>query len=425
MKLNYKQTLLVGLAFMSINGFWQMYDGIIPLMLTNTFNLNETISGFIMALDGILALFLLPYFGSRSDKKQTSIGRRMPYILFGTIMAVILMNILPLIDNSYYQAPSTFKIILFIVILVLLLIVMCTYRSPAIALMPDITPNPLRSKGNAIINLMGSVGAIIYLILASILYPRNKIKDLKHVNYQTIFIIFSIIMLVSVIVLFFTINEVKLSKEKQELEKDHPEWNKKSVSNDTKLSKEEKKSLRLLLITISLLFMGYSALTVWFTSYVSKVLSEGLGKASTCLLIATACAIVSYIPIGNLATKYGRKKTTMIAIVSLIFLFGLAFFTRNIVKSINVVVYITFGLFGVSWATVNVNALPMVLTLSSNNDTGKFTGYYYTATKSAQIVTPILAGTLMRLISYQVLFLYSMIFMILGLITFSQVKQDG
>ena len=424
MKLNYKQTLLVGLAFMSINGFWQLYDGIIPLMLTNTFNLNETISGFIMALDGILALFLLPYFGSRSDKKETHIGRRMPYILFGTIMAVILMNILPLIDNSYYQAPSTFKIILFIVILVLLLITMCTYRSPAIALMPDITPNPLRSKGNAIINLMGSVGAIIYLILASILYPKNRIKDLDHVNYQTIFIIFSIIMLVSVIVLFFTINEVKLSKEKQELEKDHPEWNKKSVSNDTRLSKEEKKSLKLLLITISLLFMGYSALTVWFTTYVSKVLSEGLGKASTCLLIATACAIVSYIPIGNLATKYGRKKTTMLAIVSLIFLFGLAFFTRNIVKSINVVVYIIFGLFGVSWATVNVNALPMVLALSSNNDTGKFTGYYYTATKSAQIVTPVLAGTLMRLISYKVLFLYSMIFMILGLITLSQVKQE-
>ncbi len=424
MKLNYKQTLLVGLAFMSINGFWQLYDGIIPLMLTNTFNLNETISGFIMALDGILALFLLPYFGSRSDKKQTRIGKRMPYILFGTIVAVILMNIIPVIDNSYYQSPSTFKLVLFIVILILLLITMCTYRSPAIALMPDITPNPLRSKGNAIINLMGSVGAIIYLILASILYPRNKIKDLSHVNYQTIFIIFSIIMLIAVIILFSTINEVKLSKEKQELEKLHPEWNKKSVGVDSSLSKQEKKSLRLLLITISLLFMGYSALTVWFTTYVSKVLQEGLGKASTCLLIATACAIVSYIPIGNLSTKYGRKKTTMIAISTLVFLFGLAFFTRNIVKSINIPAYITFGLFGVAWATVNVNALPMVLSLCNSNDTGKFTGYYYTATKSAQIVTPVLAGTLMRLISYKVLFLYSMIFMILGLITLSQVKEE-
>ncbi len=424
MKLNYKQTLLVGLAFMSINGFWQLYDGIIPLMLTNTFNLNETISGFIMALDGILALFLLPLFGSRSDKTQSRIGKRMPYILFGTIGAVILMNIIPIIDNSYYEAPSTIKLVLFVVILILLLITMCTYRSPAIALMPDITPDILRSKGNALINLMGSVGAIIYLILASVLYPRNKIKDLSHVNYQLIFFIFSLIMLASIIVLFITIKEAKLSKKKQELEKLHPELIKKSVVDNRSLTKEEKKSLILLLVTISLLFMGYSAVTVWFTSYVSKVLSEGLGKASTCLLIATAAAIVSYIPIGNLATKYGRKRTTMIAISVLIFLFGLAFFTRNIVKSVNIAVYVAFAFFGIAWATVNVNALPMVLSLCGSNDTGKFTGYYYTATKSAQIVTPILAGTLMRLISYKVLFLYSMVFMVLGLIVMSFIKDN-
>ncbi len=424
MKLNYKQTLLVGLAFMSINGFWQLYDGIIPLMLTNTFNLNETISGFIMALDGILALFLLPLFGSKSDKTQSRIGKRMPYILFGTIGAVVLMNIIPIIDNSYYEAPSTIKFVLFVVILILLLITMCTYRSPAIALMPDITPDILRSKGNALINLMGSVGAIIYLILASVLYPRNKIKDLGHVNYQLIFFIFSLIMLASIIVLFITIKEAKLSKEKQELEKLHPELIKKSVVDNRSLTKEEKKSLILLLVTISLLFMGYSAVTVWFTSYVSKVLSEGLGKASTCLLIATAAAIVSYIPIGNLATKYGRKRTTMIAISVLIFLFGLAFFTRNVVKSVNIAVYVAFAFFGIAWATVNVNALPMVLSLCGSNDTGKFTGYYYTATKSAQIVTPILAGTLMRLISYKVLFLYSMVFMVLGLIVMSFIKDN-
>lgn len=425
MKLNYKQTLLVGLAFMSINGFWQMYDGIVPLMLTNTFNLNETLSGLIMALDGVLALFLLPYFGSKSDKKMTRIGKRMPYILFGTIVAVILMNIIPFIDNSYYQSPSSVKLISFIVVLVLLLITMCTYRSPAIALMPDITPDNLRSKGNALINLMGSVGAIIYLILASILYPKSKIKDLVHVNYQTIFFIFSIIMLVSVLVLFFTINENKLSKEKQELEKLHPEWNKTVTSENKKLTKEEKKSLIFLLVTISLLFMGYSALTVWFTSYASKVISEGLGKASSCLLVATAAAIVSYIPIGNLSTKYGRKKMMMVSILALAFLFAIGFGTRNIVKSLNLPVYFIFALFGIAWASINVNSLPMVLALCSDNNTGKFTGYYYTATKSAQIVTPILAGTLMRLISYKILFLYSMIFMILAFITMSQVKHGN
>ncbi len=423
MKLNYKQTLLVGLAFMSINGFWQMYYGIIPLMLTNTFNLNETLSGVIMALDGILALFLLPYFGSKSDKIQTKMGKRMPYILFGTLIAVFLMNILPIIDNSYYQNPKSFKLILFIIVLVALLITMCSYRSPAIALMPDITPDILRSKGNAIINLMGSVGAIIYLLLASVLYPRNKIKDLAHVNYQMIFIIFSIIMLVAIIILFLSVNEVKLSKLKQDLERQHPELNKNGIKQGSKLTNAQKKSLIFLLLTISLLFMGYNAVTVWYTTYVSKVLSEGLGKASTCLLISTASAIVAYIPLGNLSGKLGRKKMLTCSIIFLIGLYALAFFTRDIVKVINLPVYITFAFFGIAWASVVINTLPMVLAMCDSNDTGKFTGYYYTASKSAQIVTPILAGTLMRLISYKVLFLYSMVFTIFGLIALSQVKN--
>lgn len=423
MKLNYKQTLLVGLAFMSINGFWQLYYGVIPLMLTNTFNLNETLSGVIMALDGILALFLLPYFGSKSDKIQTKMGKRMPYILFGTLIAVFLMNILPIIDNSYYQNPKSIKLILFIIVLVALLITMCSYRSPAIALMPDITPDILRSKGNAIINLMGSVGAIIYLLLASVLYPRNKIKDLAHVNYQMIFIIFSIIMLVAVIILFLSINEVKLSKLKQDLEKQYPELNKNGIKQGSKLTNVQKKSLIFLLLTISLLFMGYNAVTVWYTTYVSKVLSEGLGKASTCLLISTASAIVAYIPLGNLSGKLGRKKMLSCSIVFLIGLYALAFFTRDIVKVINLPVYITFAFFGIAWASVVINTLPMVLAMCDSNDTGKFTGYYYTASKSAQIVTPILAGTLMRLISYKVLFLYSMVFTIFGLIALSQVKN--
>ena len=136
MKLNYKRTIVVGLAFLSICAFWQMYDNIVPLILTNTFHLNETYSGAIMAADNVLALFLLPLFGGLSDRKDTKIGKRMPFILFGTGCAIILMNILPILDNSYYQNPSPFKVISFIVVLGLLLIAMGTYRSPAVALMP-------------------------------------------------------------------------------------------------------------------------------------------------------------------------------------------------------------------------------------------------------------------------------------------------
>ena len=219
MKLNNKRTILVGLAFLSICAFWQMYDNVVPLILTNTFHLNETFSGAIMAADNILALFLLPFFGGLSDRTDTKIGKRMPYILFGTGIAVILLNILPLLDNGYFAAPSTFKMVSFVIVLALLLIAMGIYRSPAVALMPDVTPKPLRSKANAIINLMGAVGGMIYLALAAVLYPNKKVAGLEHVNYQPLFMIVAAIMFVSVGILFLTIKEPKLTAENRALEK--------------------------------------------------------------------------------------------------------------------------------------------------------------------------------------------------------------
>ena len=187
MKLNNKRTVFVGLAFLSICCFWQMYDSVITKILTETFHLNETITGAIMAADNILALFLLPFFGGLSDKTSTKLGKRTPYILVGTACAVVLMNFLPILDNSYAAAPATWKQILFVVVLGLLLVSMGTYRSPAVALMPDVTPKPLRSKANAIINLMGAVGGIIYLGVAAVMYPNSKIAGLDHVNYQPLF----------------------------------------------------------------------------------------------------------------------------------------------------------------------------------------------------------------------------------------------
>ena len=173
-KLNSRRTILVGLAFLSICTFWQMYDSVMTLILTDTFKLNETFAGAIMAADNVLALFLLPFFGALSDKTSTRIGRRMPFIVGGTAVAAILMNLIPLLDDRYAASPSTGTLVLFIIVLGLLLVSMGTYRSPAVALMPDVTPKPLRSRANAIINLMGAVGGILYLGLAAVLYRRPK-----------------------------------------------------------------------------------------------------------------------------------------------------------------------------------------------------------------------------------------------------------
>ena len=425
MKLNNKRTILVGLAFLSICSFWQMYDSIVPLILTNTFHLNETFSGAIMAADNVLALFLLPIFGGISDRTDTRLGKRMPFILFGTGCAIILLNILPLLDNGFAAAPSTFKLVSFVIVLGLLLIAMGTYRSPAVALMPDVTPKPLRSKGNAIINLMGAVGGILYLAVAAVMYPNSKVQGLAHVNYQPLFLVVSAIMFVAVGVLFLTIKEPKLTAENRELEKQHPEWNlaEDDGSGNQVLPAPVKRSLGFLLASIALWFAGYNGVTTWFTTYISVVMGQGLGGASTCLLVAPAGAIVSYIPIGALASKIGRKKTIMGGIILLASCFLLGFVLTTVYSSINAVMFVVFALVGLAWAAINVNSLPMVVEMCKGSDIGKFTGYYYTASMSAQIITPILAGTLMRHISYQILFPYAAIFVSLSFVTMLSVRH--
>ena len=419
MKLNNKRTFMVGFAFLSICAFWQMYDNVIPLILRKTFNMNETLAGGVMALDNIFALFLLPLFGSISDRTETKIGKRMPYIVFGTAAAIILMNALPILDNSFFAVSSTGKMILFVIILGLLLIAMGTYRSPAVALMPDVTPKPLRSKANAIINLMGALGGAIYLGLTAVLYPNSKTEGLAHVDYQILFIIVAAIMLVSVVLLFFTINEPKLVAENKALEAQHPEWNLAvdDGSGNEVLPPQVKKSLGFLLASIALWFMGYNGVTTWFSTYVDEVMGQGIGGASTCLLVATVGAIISYIPIGIIASKIGRKKTIQIGIIVLAACFALGYVLTTTGSSITVVMYIVFALVGFAWAAINVNSLPMVVEMCKGSDIGKFTGYYYTASMAAQVVTPILAGTLLRNISYKVLFPYAAFFVACSFVT--------
>ena len=424
MKLDHKRTVLVGLAFLSICAFWQMYDNIIPLILTNTFHLDETISGAIMAADNVLALFLLPFFGALSDRTSTKIGRRMPFILGGTAAAVILMNLLPLFDNGYANGASTGKLAMFVVTLGLLLVAMGTYRSPAVALMPDVTPKPLRSRANAIINLMGAVGGILYLALAAVLYPASR-KVAGHVDYQPLFIIVSLIMAVSVLVLALTVKEKRLSEENRALEKQHPDWNlaAKDESGNEVLPKEVKRSLTFLLASISLWFIAYNGVTTWFTKYIEQVMGEGLGGASTCLLVATAGAICSYIPIGALAAKIGRKRTIQLGVALLTLCFLLGFVLTCTSSVITPVMYVVFALVGLAWAAINVNSLPMVVEMCRGSDIGRFTGYYYTFSMVAQVVTPIAAGSLMRAIDYRVLFPYAAIFSALSFVTMCFVRH--
>ena len=425
MKLDTKRTFLVGFAFLAITAFWQMYDGLIPKILTDTFNLSPTVSGIIMAADNVLALFLLPLFGRLSDKCRSPLGKRRPFIIIGMIATMVLMIWIPIIDNSYFAFPSLTKIILFIGVLALLLLTMSFYRSPSVALMPDITPKPLRSKANAIINLMGAVGGVLYLIFTAIMYPESKTSGVDHVNYLPLFIAVMAVIFVSLIIMIFFVNEPKLAKAQQEYEDAHPEENLTETAENNKavLPKPVKRSLIFLLLSVAFWYIGYNGIVTFFTNFTQNVWGVGIGGASTCLTIATGAAIVCYIPAGILASKIGRKKTIIAGALLLASSFLAGFIYTLFVNTFHPALYVLFALVGIAWATINVNSFPMVVEMCHGSDIGKFTGLYYTFSMAAQIVTPIIAGFLIEKIDYKVLFLYSAIFVFLSFITMCFVKH--
>lgn len=408
MKLNVKRTILVGFAFLSISAFWQMYDNKIPLILQNTFHLNETITGAIMAADNILALFLLPLFGGLSDRCKSPLGKRKPFILFGTLAAVALMIALPVIDNKYAATPSSALTIIFIVALALTLIAMGTYRSPAVALMPDVTPKPLRSKGNAIINLMGAIGGVLFLIVNTVIYSGSKISE-GHINYLPIFLVVAGIMLVSLLIIMFAVNEPKLAAEQAEYEAAHPEEQLTEKTDDGKkevMPKPVKVSLVFLLLSVAFWYIGYNAITTWFSVYATNQWDMSDGNATLCLTIATVGAIATYIPAGVVAGKIGRAKTIKFGAILLASAFATAFIYTLFATKFSPMLYIVFIIVGIAWALINVNSLPMVVEMCSGSDIGKFTGYYYAFSMSAQVITPIIAGALYR-VNPKTLFIYA------------------
>ena len=421
MKLNVKNTTLVGFAFLSICAFWQLYDVVIPLILTNTFKLDKTVSGVIMAADNVFAVFLLPLFGALSDKCKSPLGRRKPYIFGGTLLAVLVMLTLPFVAGSYYAAPGKGTMILFIALLGVLLFAMGTYRSRAVALMPDVTPKPLRSKGNAIINLMGAVGGALFLLVTTFIY---KTKEDEHETYLPLFIFVAAIMILAVLVLFLFVNEPKLAAQQRAYEQAHPEEELTVTGKKgAKLPKDVKKSLLFLLLSVAFWYIGYNGVTTFFSVYVDSVWNQGVGGAGQCLLVATAGAMVSYIPIGNISGKFGRKNVIRFGALLLAGCFLIAFIYSLFFKFFNPVLYVVFILVGIAWAAINVNSFPMVVEMCSGSDVGKYTGLYYTFSMIAQIVTPIVAGALMDHVAQESLFIYAAIAVGISFLTMSLVKH--
>lgn len=407
MKLNYKRVIFVGFAFFLITAFWQAYDKTIPLILTYKFGMKQTLSGLVMAFDNVLAVFLLPLFGALSDRTNSRLGKRTIFILFGTIFAVVSFIFLPLIGNVW----------LFIAVLLITLLAMATFRSPAVALMPDVTCKPLRSKGNAIINLVGTVGGLIVLGIGLVIKVGEDSMD----NLMAYYIVVCGVILLGLIIFLLTVKENKWAEEmRQDTEKYCIEPSRAQEDGGSKrLSRAEFKSLLLILGSVALWYMGYNAITSKYSLYADNVLRQSYDLT---LLIAQGAAIISYLPVGMIATKIGRKKTILAGVVMLALAFFLAIFITA--ESSPVIMYLLFALAGIGWATINVNSFPMVVELAKGSNVGKYTGWYYTASMSAQVITPILSGAIMDLVSNMLpLFPYACVCVCLAFVTMVFVKH--
>ena len=345
----------------------------------------------------------------------------MPFIVIGTALAAALTMLLAFIIKRYDPAAPTASLIVFFITLMALLISMGLYRSPAVALMADVTPKPLRSQGNAVINLMGAFGGLYTLVMIKLL---AKADSEGHYDYTLLFLSVIGLMIAAVTVLMLTIRERKLVEEMKAINygvsEDEDQGKTETVNGHEKLPRPVFKSLLLILATIGLWFLGYNAVTTFFTSYATATWKGGLSHASTCLMVATVAAVASYIPIGFISAKIGRKNMIRIGLITAAAGFVVATFCAH---EFSFYLYIVFAVVGFAQAAVTVNTFPMVWEISRTGNVGKYTGFYYTVSMTAQTVTPFFVGIFLDRLGNDALFPYGFVFVLLALVPISLAKH--
>ena len=403
MKLNTKQTVLIGLSFASILAFWQFYDQVIPVILENHFGRSTIVTNAIMSIDNVLAVFLLPLFGTLSDRTRTRFGKRTPFILFGTVAAVAMMVILALLTE--YESFAGF-----FVCLMILLVVMSVYRSPAVAYMPDVTPKPLRSKGNAVINLVGYIGGIFATVAMTLEVKSTTLSDgsIEYNSFIPIFMTIAVFMLITVLIMVFTLNENKIVREAN-----IGETAEERARSGEKLPKPVMRSLLFILASVFLWFTAYNGVTTSFSRYFENRYGIDAGGSSMYLTVATIAAIASFVPLGAISSKLGRKKTILLSII----LMTVCYLGIFAIPSAGIAMYAVFALIGIGWAGINVNSFPMVVEMCHSSDVGKYTGYYYAFSMAAQIFTPLFSGVLITKLGYNILLPYAAVFSALSFVT--------
>ena len=534
LKLDYKKTIKVGFAFAIIQCFWVVYDYVIPLLIDNAFGLSNAMRGLIMGLDNLLALFMLPLFGKISDSCKSKYGRRTPFIVLGTLAAIVLMIFIPVTtasqlkeanvirndletrfvedaafrqekltefyddaesgenkyiskivfdelsgkiskeefvnlttddeagyfnrfakdgmnryinDQVYNQVTKqhSVRLVFFILVLFLVLVAMGTYRSPAVALMPDVTPKPLRSQANAIINLAGGVGGAIATITYMVGFLINEN------GYVGIYVANALSMGILLLCFIKLVNEPKMVDECRRICEEYGITDEDDeavdlreqeaedgvtadkAADETVLSAEKQKlkksktiSFLLILASIFMWFMGYNAVSSNLSIYIVNVLGCTPFIGTVVSAASMAVSAVAFIPVGMLAVKIGRKKSIMLGLLfaTVSFVCVFLFIKPQWGISVKAIMFALFYLIaGFGLIVVNVNTFPMVVELSAAKDVGKYTGYYYMATMSAQAITPYIGGLFMDHLSNRSLFAYSAVCVIISIVLMALVKH--
>ena len=458
LKLDIKKTILIGFGFMSTSIAWAIYDPYITKILNAVLSSNATINawsaelmekfpallefskaqgnagfslvplfiGIIMTFDNIFGVIFQPTFGKISDRCHSKFGKRRPFIFFGAPISALIFALIPVVFLSNGSLP------LLMTTVILFVFTMSLWRAPVVALMPDLTPSELRSEGNAIINLCGGAGSLVGMIAGTIItlifnaiYGKGTFDETA--TYPYVFLIGSVVMVIAVFVLRFGVHEpdsrlkaVADKKEAEAIAKAQQEEKARLKAN--KLSKGERVSLVFMLAGLFFLFCGSNAITTFFALFAEEVLHKTTAQATFLMAVFAVCSMAAAIPAGKLGKKIGRKKTILIGL-GLFSTLSLVYFLKDS-PALNWMIWILLVIGGAANMLITVNTLPLVLEIGGQEKIGTFTGYYYTATFSAQIAAPIVFG-IFRMFSgtYSTLFVFSPIAFIISFLSICFVKH--
>ena len=393
---DWKRCAIASLPFMGMITFWQVFDGLVPKMLTQTFGLSNWLTGVVMALDNVFGLFLLPWFGILSDRCRSRLGRRTPFILAGSAVAAVSVPLIA-VANNLGSLP------LLIAMILVTLVAICSYRTATLAIVADITPRPLRTKGDSVDKIVGYAGTGVMLVAISVLVPSVANPD-----YVPVFLLQGIVIAVAAVVYRVLLNEPKaVAKMHEESLAMGIKEDSIDVDDDAEQGKERVtdpelvRSIALLLGAVFFYYMSYNAMTTNISRYASDFFSMLGGSYAIINIVTIAGGLLSYVPVANLSLKVGRKRVALVAGLVMTICPAIMW----LFPSFTPLYYVLFLLMGASLGAVDLCVYPMILEGCSSRSVGRYSGYYYTVSMAAQVVTPILSGLVMDVAESQ-LFLY-------------------